>query len=319
MTIGVVGEMRDGKLTQETMESICRAVQVNKDLQMEIDLVLMESREKLVSPWLDHWGVDRVIAYESKQSDCWDVETKLAALEAYVREAKPMTLFFAGSIQGQELAPRLATRSGVPVLVDCTAVEVKPVEQKFLVTKPIYGGNAYGEYRMTFPCYLSFRAKSIAVEVKKEVRLSIQWRTMEKNNGSEAIGSRRLLSRAKYDLEEKKILFVCGRGLQKPENVKRVEALACRLGAGLVGTKKAIENGWLPLETMVGQTGKILAPDLCIVLGASGASPFVHGVKGAKKIMAVNKDEEARIFQVSDFGSADDCELVIEVMERKFD
>ncbi|BES64096.1 electron transfer flavoprotein subunit alpha [Gottschalkiaceae bacterium SANA] len=318
MTIGVVGEMRDGKLTQETMESICRAVQVNKDLQMEIDLVLMEQPEKLRSPWLDHWGVDHVIAYESKQSD-WDIETKLAALEVYVHEAKPMALFFAGSIQGQELAPRLATRSKASVLVDCTAVEVNPIEQEFLVTKPIYGGNAYGEYHVPFPCYLSFRAKSIAVEVEKEAPLSIQWRTFDETNRKNVIVSRRLIRAAKYDLEEKKVLFVCGRGLQKSENIKRVEALACRVGAGLAGTKKAIENGWLPLETMIGQTGKILAPELCIVLGVSGASPFVHGIKGAKKIMAVNKDEEARIFQVSDIGSADDCELVIEVMERKFD
>jgi electron transfer flavoprotein alpha subunit len=319
MTIGVVGEMRDGKLTQETMESICRAVHVNKDLQMAIELVLMEGQENCLAPWMDCWGVDRVIAYESKQSDCWDIETKLSVLEAYVQETKPMALFFAGSIQGQELAPRLATRSSASVLVDCTAVKVNPFEQEFLVTKPIYGGNAYGEYRVSFPCYLSFRAKSIAVEVKKEVPLSIQWRTFDETNRKDAIVSRRLLRAAKYDLEEKKILFVCGRGLQKPENIKRVEALASRVGAGLAGTKKAIENGWLPLETMVGQTGKILAPELCIVLGASGARPFVHGVKGAKKIMAVNKDIEARIFEVSDLGSADDCELVIEAMERKFD
>ena len=319
MTIGVVGEMREGELTQETIESICRAVQVSKELKMAIELVLMEGQEKLPSPWIDCWGLDRVVAYESKGSGWWDIETKLSALEAYVQERKPLALFFAGSIQGQELAPRLATRSSASVLVDCTAVKVNPVDQEFLVTKPIYGGNAYGEYRASFPCYLSFRAKSFEVQVKKEVPLSIQRRMIEEANGEDAIVSRRLLSVAKYDLEEKKILFVCGRGLQNLENIKRVEAIACRVGAGLAGSKKAIENGWLSLDTMVGQTGKILAPDLCIVLGASGARPFVHGVKGAKKIMAVNKDEEARIFEVSDLGSADDCESVIEVMERKFD
>ena len=319
MTIGVVGEMRGGELTQETIESICRAVHVSKDLQVAIELVLMEPQENLLAPWIDCWGLDRVIAYESKRSDWLDIETKLSVLEAYVLERKPLALFFSGSIQGQELAPRLATRSSASVLVDCLAVKVNSVDPEFLVTKPIYGGNAYGEYRASFPCYLSFRAKSFEVQAHKEVPLPIQRRMIEKTNGKNAIVSRRLLSAAKYDLEEKKILFVCGRGLQNLENIMRVKAIASRVGAGIAGTKKAIENGWLPLDTMVGQTGKILAPDLCIVLGASGARPFVHGVNGAKKIMAVNKDEEARIFEVSDFGNTDDCESVIEAMERKFD
>ena len=318
MTIGVVGEMRDGKLTQETIEAICRAVHVKEQLKMTIELVLMEPRENFDSSWIDRWGADRVIVYERDHSERLEMEAKLSTLEAYVRVTKPLALLFAGSIQGQELAPRLATRTSASCLVDCTAVKVDPVDQELMVTKPIYGGNAYGEYSAPFPCYLSFRAKSIAVEVKKEVPISIQWRMIEKTNEKVAVVSHRLLSAATYDLEDKKILFVCGRGLQKLENIKRVEAIASRVGAGVAGTKKAIENGWLPLETMVGQTGKILAPELCVVLGASGATPFVHGVKNAKKIMSVNKDQEARIFEVSDLGSADDCESVIEAMERKF-
>lgn len=317
MTIGVVGEMRDGKLTRETAEAICRAIQLKKQCKQPVELVLMELRKDLDSPWIDHWGADRVVAYEFDRSDRWDGESKLATLEAYVRETKPLALLFPGSIQGQELAPRLATRTDASTLVDCIAAAVDLKSKEFLVTKPIYGGNAYGEYRASIPCYLSFRARQIKLEKKEERAIPVEWRTVEKALGRASVVSRRLLSAAKYDLEEKKILFVCGRGLQSQDNIKRVEAIASRVGAGLAGTKKAIENGWLPLETMVGQTGKILAPELCIVLGASGATPFVHGVKGAKRIMAVNKDEEARIFEVSDLGSADDCETIIEAMERK--
>lgn len=318
MTMAVVGEIRDGKLTQETIETICRAAQLNKDLQTVVDLVLMEPRESLESPWVDRWGADRVLAYESNESDQGDMEVKLAMLAAYVEEAKPLTLFFTGSMQGQELAPRLATRTGASALVDCTAVKLDLDGQEVLATKPIYGGNAYGEYRVSFPCYLSFRAKQITVEEKKEGLIPVQWRSVENVQACASLVSRRLLRPASNDLEGKKILFVCGRGLQNAENIKRVQALASQIGAGVAGTKKTIENGWLPLETMVGQTGKILAPDLCLVLAASGATPFVHGVIGAKTIMTVNKDEEARIFEVSDLGIVDDCQSVIQIMERKF-
>ncbi len=319
MTIGVVGERRDGKLTRESCEAICRAVQLKKQLAMSVELVLMEPKGVFDSPWIDRWGADRVVVYDLADSERWNMERKLSILEKYVQETKPAVLLFAGSIQGQEFAPRLATRIGASGLVDCVTVSADSKSKGLSVTKPIYGGNAYGEYCVMTPCFLALRARQIKLEEKGEVAIPVEWREAVKAQGCDSIVSRRLQSAAGHDLEDKKILFVCGRGIGNKENLERIKGIAEISSAGVAGTKKAIENGWLPLEVLVGQTGKILAPELCIVLGASGATPFVHGIAGAEKIIAINKDEDARIFEVSDLGRSDDCEQVIAAIERKLE
>lgn len=317
MTIGVVGEIRQGKPTRETIEAMCHAACLKEKGLGSMVLILMETRERIQSPWIDHWGADRVVAYELDRFERRNVERKLSVLEAYVRENQLKALLFAGSIQGQELAPRLATRVGASALVDCLAVSGGVKSEELLVTKPIYGGNAYGEYRVSLPCFLTFRGKTIKPVEKKGMEIPVEWRTLAKAQKTNSVISRRLLSADSKDLEEKKILFICGRGIGNQVNLERIQALANRYSAGIAGTKKAIENGWLPLEAMVGQTGKILAPDLCIVWGASGATPFVHGIAGAEKIIAVNKDDQARIFEFSDLGHVADCERVITVLENR--
>lgn len=315
MTISVFGALREAGLTRETKEVLTQAVELKEQLGGPVELVLIASEAWDGNSFYDRWGMDSAVVIQLQKDASYSPETTLKILESYCRKTRPDLFLFSGGIRGSELAPRLAFRNEAEALLDCTGLSWNG-EEELMATKPIYGGNIFCDYRVKMPAVIALRPHQIPIRVMQARKIPIRIESVDAEDLQNSIGERRIIQQSGNGLEEHKIVFVCGRGMESKEQVEVLASLAEKCQAGVGGTKKVIENGWLPVDRMVGQTGRILTPDLCVVWGASGATPFLNGVEGAKRLIAVNEDEEARIFEATDLGMVADCRTLLEKMGK---
>lgn len=315
MTISVFGELREDGLTRETKEILTQAVELKERLGGPVELVFIASEAWDVDSLCDRWGMDSAVVIRRQKEASYSPESTLKILQSYCRKTRPDLFLFSGGIRGSELAPRLAFRNGAEALLDCTGLSWNG-EEELTAIKPIYSGNIFCDYRVKLPAVIALRPHQIPIREIPARKVQIRVEAADGEDLQQSIGERRIIQKCGKGLEEHKIMFVCGRGMESKEQVEGLVRLADKCQAGVGGSKKVIENGWLPVDRMVGQTGRILTPDLCVVWGASGATPFLNGVEGAKRLIAVNQDEEARIFEATDLGLVSDCRRLLEKMEE---
>lgn len=315
MAIGVFGEIVKGKLTKTTLEALTKATSLKKQMNIPIELVLIG--EELQSIDYEGCGSDVVILYEKSGLNDYTTEEYLEILFVYYEKYKPEIIIFTGGIRGIELAPRLAYKVNSKAIVDCTDILYDNISKQICITKPIYGSNVYGEFIAEYPVVVALRPHQCSVNIEKKIDALVICENIEEIIETDWIIEKNTIENISDELEAAKIIVVCGRGMGGKEGIQKAEVLANKLGGVVAGTKKAIDNGWLPIDKMIGQTGKIVSPDLCIVIGASGATPFINGIQTSKKIIAINKDKDARIFEYADIGIVDDYdEIISQIVER---
>lgn len=243
----------------------------------------------------------------------------LEALAAICRERAPGLIIFTHDPLGQELAPRLAARLGAGCLTDCTALQIQ--EGRLLARKPVFGGKALALYSCRRPTLvLSVRPKAFAPAadqggVMAPAPLSpavVQGRTglvrvLEQIRAS-TVGPR---------LEDARVVIAGGRGLGGAEAFRELERLAAMLGGAVGATRAAADAGWCPPAWQVGQTGKVVAPDLYIAVGISGATQHLAGLTGARTVVAINNDPQAPIFKRAALGLVADYKDVLPALAQE--
>jgi electron transfer flavoprotein alpha subunit len=261
---------------------------------------------------LGRYGADVVVAVEHPALERYNPEAFTATVAERLKSGKYRAGIFAASAQGRDLAPRIAARLGVSLASDVTSFEIKA--DAVLARHPAYTGKIIVDLRLTgVPALISIRPGSVTPsEQRRTPRVETVGPAMDPASARVTVTEMSQRGATKLDLGEAPIIVSGGRGLRAAENFKLVEDLAEAIGNAAVGATRAVtDDGWRPATDQIGQTGRLVSPDLYIAVGISGAIQHLAGMRTAKTIVAINKDKDAPIFKIADYGIVGDLFEVV--------
>lgn len=256
---------------------------------------------------LGRYGADSVFAVEHAGLAKYSPEVFTATLAEQLKSGQYRAAFFTASAEGRDLAPRVAARLGVSIASDVTGFELQ--SDSVLVRHPAYTGKVTVTLRLKgTPAVISLRPGFVTpAERPRQARVETAQPTMDPGAARVVVTDLSQRSTTKLDLGEASIIVSGGRGLRAAENFKLVEELAEAIGNAAVGATRAVtDDGWRPPTDQIGQTGRLVSPDLYIAVGISGAIQHLAGMRTAKTIVAINKDKDAPIFKIADYGIVGD-------------
>jgi len=308
MGILVVAEHDEGALKPSTLNAITAATQIGPDVTV---LVASDSAAAVAAEVAQVAGVSKVLAVDAPQFAKPTAENVAALVlsiaSGYTHLLAPATNF------GKNFMPRVAARLDVAQVAEISAV-VSP--DTFV--RPIYAGNALATVQSKDPVkVITVRSTAFDAAGTGGTAAPVESIAAAADTGHSAVVGRTLTKSARPELTAARIIVSGGRGMGNGDNFRLLEALADKLGAAVGASRAAVDAGFVPNDYQVGQTGKVVAPDLYVAVGISGAIQHLAGMKDSKVIVAINKDAEAPIFQVADYGLvADLFQAVPELTEQ---
>lgn len=297
--VWIIAEHRDGDFRKVTFEAASAAKTVADELGAEVTAVVLAKGLKDKCAELGKYGVSKVLYAENDIFDYYTTDAYAEAVAALAGEQGPAAIIFGASVQGKDLAGRLAAKLDVGAAVDCTGLALE--DGRLKATRPMYAGKVYGDVILKAdPQIVTLRPNVFdVVEAGGEAAvedvapaLSEQRVTLEEVLKEDE---------GKVELTEATIIVSGGRGMKEPENFKIIEDLAAQLGAAVGASRSAVDAGWRPHGDQVGQTGKVVTPNCYIACGISGAIQHLAGMGSSKVIVAINKDPDAPIHSKADF------------------
>ena len=319
--VWVFAEQRNGKLTHVSLELLGKAQELVDQLNQEVSAVLIGYQVSGMAEILIKYGADNVYISEHKALKDYRTIAYTKVLEELVKEYKPNIFLLGATHIGRDLAPRVSRRVGVGLTADCTGLSIDPEEGILLQTRPAFGGNVMATIanRYSRPQMATVRPGVMEAQQKSEKKGNIirhKVSLSEKEIGLKILEMVRGKKRT-VNLSEAKVIVASGRGLGNADGLKLMEELAAVMGAEVAGTRVAVEEGWIPADRQVGQTGQYVRPELYVACGISGAIQHRAGMMNSRYIIAVNKDPRAPIFQVADWGIVGDLYEVVPEMIRQ--
>lgn len=306
-------ESRAGELRKVAFEAVSAARRAAETTGGEVHAMLFGApgmSEHAME--LGRYGADIVTVVEHPGLEHYNPEVLAATVAERMRAGNYRAGFFAASAQGRDLAPRVAAKLGVSLASDVTAFEVE--DDAVVVRHPAYTGKVIVTLRILgSPALLSLRPGAIApLEQPRTARVDTSEPSLEPAAARVTVSELSAGGSSKLDLGEASIIVSGGRGLRAAENFKLVEDLADAIGNAAVGATRAVtDDGWRPATDQIGQTGRLVSPDLYIAVGISGAVQHLAGMRTAKTIVAINKDKDAPIFKIADYGIVGDLFEVV--------
>ncbi|HJR44972.1 MAG TPA: electron transfer flavoprotein subunit alpha/FixB family protein [Actinomycetota bacterium] len=314
-TIWVYAEIHDGKLDPASLELVTKAKQLG-----DVEAVVLGSGATEAAATLGKYGAEIVYASDDQVYDDFIAQPHVHALAELIGDNAPDMLLFAMNYDSRDIAGRLSARLGSTLMSN--VMEIESVDR---AKTAIIGGSIIVDVALEGePKILLARPKSFVAEetggeatvvpVEAEIPEDAKKAKRVERHEEAATGPK---------LEDAPVVLSGGRGLQEPDNFKHLDELASAIGNAAVGaTRAVVDAGWVPYAYQIGQTGKTVKPSVYLAFGISGATQHIVGMKGSKRIIAINKDEEAPIFQISDLGVVGDAlkilpQLIEEVKSRK--
>ena len=304
--VWIVAEQRDGAFRKISFELACTARKLADVLGEEVCAVLCGSGVEGIAGQLGKYGVDKVYVADSPALEPYTTDAHAAAVAKIVKENDPSILLLGASTQGKDLSARLVGKLVTRMATDC--MDVRIADGKLLAIRPMYAGKCFGEVVIsTFPQMASLRPNVFPiVENAKDGTVVKFDPALDAGMLKTKVLEVQKDASGKVDLTEANIIVTGGRGMKGPEGYAIIEELAAVLGATVGASRAAVDAGWRPQSDQVGQTGKIVSPNLYIACGVSGAIQHLAGMSSSKFIVVINKDAEAPIFAKADYGIVDD-------------
>lgn len=321
----VFAQQVDGEVSSIAYELLGKAKDLAKDLNTEVTAVVVGSGIKGLADSLAEYGADKVIVVDDPELEVYRTEPYTHALASVINEYKPEIMLVGATAIGRDLGPRVSARVQTGLTADCTVLEIgdfndimakKTLPNQLLMTRPAFGGNTIATIACPYnrPQMATVRAgvmqKIDPIKGAKAEVIEFNPGFTPDNKYVEILEVVKSVSDT-VDIADAKILVSGGRGVGSKENFKLLEDLAEVLGGTVSCSRAVVENGWLPVERQVGQTGKTVRPNVYFAIGISGAIQHVAGMEESDIIVAINKDETAPIFEVADYGLVGDLNKIV--------
>ncbi|WP_078555424.1 electron transfer flavoprotein subunit alpha/FixB family protein [Bacillus alkalicellulosilyticus] len=311
----VVAEVRDGELRNVSFEAIAAGTQIANGGEV-VAAVLGEEVSSLAET-LIHYGADRVIKVESSDLKEYTTDAYQQAILQIMDVEQPEGVVLGHTAAGKDVAPRIAMKVNAGLLSDVVAIESDGEDVVF--TRPIYSGKAFEKKTIEEGIvFATIRPNNIEVLEKDSSRTGdIGSLTVDIKDLRTTIKEIVRKSTSGVDLSEAKVVVAGGRGVKSKEGFGPLEELATVLGAAVGASRGACDADYCDYSLQIGQTGKVVTPDLYIAVGISGAIQHLAGMSNSKIIVAINKDPEAPIFEVADYGIVGDLFEVIPILTEE--
>jgi electron transfer flavoprotein alpha subunit len=267
------------------------------------------------------YGADKVILIDDEKLADYTTGAYTSALNKLIKKEEPQAVLLGNTAVGKDLAPRLAQRLGVGMASDCTGMETD--DANFLSFKrPIYGGKAFAEVTAKArPVLATIRPNTFPLaepDASRRPEIVNEAADIDAADLKAIVKEVVFAVSARPELIEANIIISGGRGMKGPENYKILEECADVIGAAVGASRAAVDAGWIDQKFQVGQTGKTVSPTLYIACGISGAIQHLAGMGSSKVIVAINKDPEANIFTLADYGIVGDLFEVVPLLTEEF-
>jgi electron transfer flavoprotein alpha subunit len=312
-------EQREGKLKKVAFEDLCVGYAIAEKRGGDLAAVIVGSAVRDLAAEVQKFGVNKVITVDDPSLQFYTPDGYAGALEKLCREHKPHTIVLSSTVMGKDLSATLAARLETAIIPDCAALEFDDTGNPIL-TRPVYAGKAITRVKAPSanPLVITMRPRAYGAQPENDKGAQIvagdaapaELRTKVAEIVKAVIKT--------VELTEADIIISGGRGMKGPENYAILEELAGVVNAAVGASRAAVDAGWRDHQFQVGQTGKVVAPSLYIACGISGAIQHLVGMVNSKTIVAVNKDAEANIFKVADYGIVGDLFKIVPMLTEEF-
>jgi electron transfer flavoprotein alpha subunit len=316
MKILVVTELRQGKWNNASFETLVAAQQIAKDTSNTVSALVISKGVSTFADELAGKNVTEVLRVEHDLLEAYTPDGFCIALKQVIETAKPELVLFPHTYQVRDFAPKLAAMLGKGMIGDC--IGYRNEGGKLVFVRQMFQGKTAADviFSGAAPWFASFqsgafRADLLAAHPSGKAPVNAVSVTLS----AEQIRTKPLEffkeAKSAVDLTQAPLIVAVGRGIKAPENIPQAEAVAKALGAEIAASRPICDEGWLPMERQIGSSGQTVTPKLYLALGISGAIQHVVGMKGARTIVAINKDSNAPIFEIADYGVVGD---IFEIM-----
>ncbi len=308
MSVLVFAEQRGGELRKAAFEATSQGRRIATALGIDLTVVLLGDGVDGLAGELSQYGAGKVLAANHGELGNYSTEGYAYVLKQMVDAVAPSVIILSASAMGKDLAPRLAAKIDVPLFSDVTGMAVEGGD--VVITRPIFAGKVIMTAKTAVsPVLVTIRPKLFAAESLDGDGAATEAFPVDIPEGiiNARVVETKVESGGKMDLTEADVIVSGGRGMKGPENFYLVEELAEALGGVDGASRAAVDADWVPHSKQVGQTGKTVSPTLYIACGISGAIQHLAGMSSSKYIVAINKDRDAPIFKIANWGIVGDA------------
>ena len=317
----VFAQQLNGKLVRPTWEALAAGQRLAEDLGAQVAAIVLGRDISGLAAELAAMDIQEVLSVDSPLLAEYTADGYTQALREVIQQRKPRLVVFSHTYQARDFAPKLAASLGRGLVSDCLGYRKE--DGRLVFVRQVFQGKFCADVELTgeTPWFVSFQAAAFREDSVRRGNVAAKVTPTSVSLPAESIRTKPAApfreAKQAVDLTQAEIIIAAGRGIKAPENLEMVKKLADAMGAEVGASRPICDNGWLPMDRQIGSSGQTVAPKLYVGVGVSGAIQHLVGMKGARTIVAINKDKEAPIFEVATYGIVGDLfEIVPPLIEE---